>query len=368
MASIYLLPEEILLEIFIYLDIKDLGRCAQVCIKFRKISLDEKVWPKKLNLNGKLVPSEFLGQAISHGLKYLCFCSAKLSGNMDLPKENKVKYLNLLGDCRYSDGFVVNPEELTELMSSFGSLEKLSLGFLSLRNPIFIDGILQNCQSLKVLDLNNCQDLSFESIEKIVTNCDQLTEVSFMDTQLCQEAISFICNHLTPNILKLSLVNLKVTSENIQNLVKRCNKLVELDLRFTDVGNEGVTAIIENLSQHLVKVVLPASVEIGKVFELGRSTPKLKYLSYVDEMDEEDIFGAELKRKFPHLTINQWWNLIAHPGLEVNQFWEIKCEESYQFPVRPDLDQHKREVDKWFEEISEMDEWDHIMGNLPPRP
>ena len=128
MASIDLLPEEILLEIFKHLDLKDLGRCAQVCIKFRNVSLDEKVWPKKLNLNGKLVPSQFLGQAISRGLIYLSFCCGKLSGNVDLPKENNVKYLNLYGHCHYSDGFIVNPEDLTKLMSSFCSLEKLSLG------------------------------------------------------------------------------------------------------------------------------------------------------------------------------------------------------------------------------------------------
>ena len=85
-------------------------------------------------------------------------------------------------------------------------------------------------------------------------------------------------------------------------------------------------------------------------------------------MDDENVYDAELKRKFPHLTINECWNLIAHPGLEVNQFWEIKCQESDQFPIRPDLGQHKKDVDKWFEEIAEMDEWDHIMGNLPPRP
>ena len=42
MSSIELLPEEVILDIFGYLDIKDLGVCAQVCKRFNKISVDEK--------------------------------------------------------------------------------------------------------------------------------------------------------------------------------------------------------------------------------------------------------------------------------------------------------------------------------------
>ena len=80
-----------------------------------------------------------------------------------MPKENSVQYLS----AEYA-------KDVTELISSFYSLEKLSLGFLDLQNPVLINGILQNCQSLRVLDLRHCKNLGFQSIEKIVTQCDQL--------------------------------------------------------------------------------------------------------------------------------------------------------------------------------------------------
>ena len=40
MSSIELLPEEVLLDIFGNLDVKDLGYCAQACKKFRKEKQD----------------------------------------------------------------------------------------------------------------------------------------------------------------------------------------------------------------------------------------------------------------------------------------------------------------------------------------
>merc|ERR1712223_443462 len=110
---------------------------------------------------------------------------------------------------------------LTDLASSFYSLEKMSFGYLRLQNPVIIQSVLQNSQTLKVLDLYQCQP-SLQTIEKIIKNCNQLTEVSFTYTQLCEESIDFICNNLTPSILKLSLSHLKIRDDNIRTLVKRC--------------------------------------------------------------------------------------------------------------------------------------------------
>ena len=40
------LPDEILINMFEYLEFKDLGRCLQVSKRFRKMALDEKLWKK----------------------------------------------------------------------------------------------------------------------------------------------------------------------------------------------------------------------------------------------------------------------------------------------------------------------------------
>ena len=117
-------------------------------------------------------------------------------------------------------------------MSSFHSLEKLSLGYLRLRNPHIIDSLLQNSQTLQVLDLFETQP-SLQTIEKIVTKCDKLKEINFCFAQLKPEAIAFICNNLTPTVQKLGLSHNSVTDENIRTLVRRCHHITELDLQAT---------------------------------------------------------------------------------------------------------------------------------------
>ena len=75
MGLIALLPDEVILKIFAYLDIIDLIHSGQVSKRFREISQDETL--QKLNLDEREVPSNFLKLLISRGLKYLSFFRAK---------------------------------------------------------------------------------------------------------------------------------------------------------------------------------------------------------------------------------------------------------------------------------------------------
>ena len=343
MTSIELLPDELLLDIFELLDVKDRGRCAQISKRFRKVSQDETLW-QKLNLDEKEVPSQFLELAISRGLKYLSFRCAKLSGHQNLPIDTKsVKYLNV--SSYNSWGYKANEEELTALVSCFSSLEKLSLGFLSMKNPAIINCILQNRETLKVLDLTECRDLTLELIKDIVRNCDQLTEVSFWGNNLCQSSIAFICDNLTPNIEKINFSSSRLCSENLSDLVVRCQKLTELELDHTMITDEAVTSIIEYLPQSLVSLVLPDQISFSKVVEVCKKMPKLKCISYVspppEDEDKFDPLGSleELERRFSHLKIGKNWGSIAMPG-EESEIWEIKCQKTKQFPVRQDFAEH----------------------------
>ena len=87
------------------------------------------------------------------------------------------------------------------------------------------------------MDLAHCQSLNLQCIEKIITNCVQLTEVNFDNTDLTESALNFICNNISPTILKLSLQELKVNDENISILVKRCPKITELALIGTNISD-----------------------------------------------------------------------------------------------------------------------------------
>ena len=373
MTSIELLPDELLLDIFELLGVKDRGRCAQTSKRFRKVSQDETLW-QKLNLDEKEVPSQFLELAISRGLKYLSFRCAKLSGHQNLPIDTKsVKYLNV--SSYNSWGYKANEEELTALVSCFSSLEKLSLGFLSMKNPAIINCILQNRETLKVLDLTECRDLTLELIKDIVRNCDQLTEVSFWGNNLCQSAIAFICDNLTPTIEKINFSSSRLCSENLSDLVVRCQKLTELELDHTMITDEAVTTIIEYLPQSLVSLVLPDQISFSKVVELCKKMPKLKCISYIPPVPEDADYDLdldnsrliELENRFPHLKIGKNWGSIAMPG-EGSEIWEIKCQKANQFPVRQDFAEHVIAMDKWMDDMAQCDEIDHLLGNTPEAP
>ena len=65
--------------------------------------------------------------------------------------------------------------------------------------------------------------------------------------------IIYLVENLTPNIEKLSFANLDhlIGDDEIKILVSRCKKLNSLDLRNTEIGDDSLTAIIENLQDTL---------------------------------------------------------------------------------------------------------------------
>ena len=87
------LPDETLLNMFEYLEFKDLGRCLQVSKRFRKISLDEKLW-QKIKTVDKDVSAEFLIQALTHGAKHLSLESTLLS-LYRMPRDQEIDWENL---------------------------------------------------------------------------------------------------------------------------------------------------------------------------------------------------------------------------------------------------------------------------------
>ena len=54
------LPNEVIIHVFRFLEIVDLLKCEQVSKRFKDLSNNEYLWPKKFNLCFKKVPVGFL--------------------------------------------------------------------------------------------------------------------------------------------------------------------------------------------------------------------------------------------------------------------------------------------------------------------
>ena len=115
LANLDELPEEILLKIFTYLNVKDICRCAKVCKRFGKLSHDESIW-RKINLCwNKKIPSKFVQHVIDRGCKYLSLRCARISGNLN--------FRNSVSQLKYLDfGFgswIANDERILEELKRF---------------------------------------------------------------------------------------------------------------------------------------------------------------------------------------------------------------------------------------------------------
>ena len=176
------LPDEILLNIFSFLDIKGVLRCGQVSKRLRAISNDQCLW-LKLNLHGQEVPYGVIEKAIQNGCEYLNLGYSIVYGGKKSEVPWKLKYLEISqsGDL----------EDLMDLdqgvLENCHFLQKLAVENLALDSD-GIEQICQNGETLQILSLEGC-NIDFydrtELIQKLFTKCPQLTELNVNKGPVC---------------------------------------------------------------------------------------------------------------------------------------------------------------------------------------
>ena len=250
--SLETLPNEIILNIFTHLTIKDLRSCAQVSKNFYAIRYDKTLWTKILVTSTKpskdfapprgyatprIMPQSFLVEALLRGARYLGLSNLSLisTSQPDFPPTNQVKYLALSSTFMGENYF-------RELILSCHNLIKLSVA-----NPCgtwksddLIKAILQNSNSLKVLDLSECHYLKYQDIKSILSSCLNLTEANF-SYNLWHELVpnlSVIFESFPPSIEKLALSGAVLSNDAIIILITQCNKLTDLDLSWAHLIDE----------------------------------------------------------------------------------------------------------------------------------
>jgi hypothetical protein len=343
------LPNEILVKIFGYLDIQEISRCAQVSHQFDMISKDSSLWKSmgKLCIDGRNVPTEFLAYIIERGIPELSLLQCEI-----LPP--KVKMSQPLNLKTLSLHETHGGETLVNELLTSHPMEKIDLGnYLSL----FIKSLPQIGSKLKSLNLYNGNeekigDLS--NISLIVNTCLSLEELNISYNTLDTESMDYLCENLTPNILKLEIgsgLNDKgLNDNNIRELVKRCPKLKVLDIRSNEkVTFKGLVAISETLHflEYLglpesvknelgfpvitwnngVEQTLPYTINLSKIQAL-KSMKTLKEL-LIGNFSCSKAYQSILKKEIPHLRTNDM-NFLCHSNTfqvavaDAKHFREIK--------------------------------------------
>ena len=329
------LPNEVILKLFGFMDIKELLSCGQVSKRLRAIANDESLW-LKLNLYGRKVPYDFIEKAAENGCQYLSLVFCGIIGLTGKSESSfNLKYLNMSRGC-YQSG-----QGLLKLIQNCSYLQKLSLAYMRMDSDDIQD-ICQNGKTLQVLDLEgstiNLHNQT-EVLQDLFINCEHLTELNVRglnNNGISQKfLIQTLVDNLTSTILKVNLDDQKVLSDkHVKKLVKRCNKITHLSLRCTLITNNSVQSIIKHLNTSLEELNVPLT-KVDSATVLGlKSIPTLKTLIYY--ADAVDI--ANLKQKLPHIRITEEEDLqIASPFKIVNcsyvdgLIWEIRAKQQYLF-------------------------------------
>ena len=339
------LPNEILLEIFSLLDIKGVLQCGQVSKRLRAICNDQSLW-LKLNIFDREVPFDFIEKAIQNGCEYLNLsCSCILHGAKKSEVPWKLKYLEISWA----------PNGLEGVLQNSHFLQKLSVDNLSL-DSFAIEKICQNGETLRILNLERCNIDYYrrtELIQKLFTKCSQLIEVNlnkgiegFYGNQILLDPHLFaLINNLTANILRLNLsAQDYVEDKHVKTLVQKCRKITELGLSFTQITNESIESIVQNLSSLEKLDISSTKIDDYPTILQLRSIPTLKVLRCfgqkriwkVWKKDVEKI--KNLKLQLPHISINKEYLNIASPSkvvygdVDLDWFWEIRSKHQNLFP------------------------------------
>jgi hypothetical protein len=335
-------------------NIRDLFQCLAVNNKIRAFANDESLWSKMhidgYNFNNEL-PAELLPQILAKGCQYLSLFNCRiLTGTVKFPKNFQLKYLCVDPASYESDNKTFNI--LPDLAASCYNLEKLSFKRLgNFKQEIsqtelkFFKCIIQNSDTLKVLDLTQTR-LSLASVQRIFILCQHLielniaTDCSLYYRKLCPESVDFICNNLTTTIEKLDISGqTNFGDDQFKTLIERCNRLTEVSFIKTNVTVDSMNAIVEDLSESLVKLRPSDYISFNKKLELLKS----KFIVLIDSRlsnysDVSNVEREQLRKALPNMKMEGFDGelRIAEPypyssasvmrsGLAPSGFWGIQA-------------------------------------------
>ena len=336
------LPNEVLLLIFKFLKMKELLKFGQVSKRIRAISNDESLW-MKLNLFKGNVPYGFIEKAVENGCRYLSLAGADLNAVPEMPtlllrngkkvpKTTQIRYNLKYFTCSVKFLSTTRTTVQRELLKYCHSLQKLSL-ILTLSDED-VKHIIQNGKTLKVLDLRCFYALGLETNTKLIQNlikkCFELSELNFSCIVSKQsEVLSAIVNNLSPNILKVDLgYNGNLEDSHVLALVKRCRKITELVLRCTSITNNSVDSIAKHSSLEKLDV---SNTEIDSTALLQLGT--IRTLKVLNCLKDKKIDENNIRKRLPQLSINKedFFNIATSYRKYVSYFqdglWEIKAKQ-----------------------------------------
>ena len=260
------LPDELILKILSYSEVKDLISYGQVSKRTRNISQDSSLWVTA-NLEKKIVKTELLEMILNKGCKNLNISNSTIVGRFSLNIKSQLRVLDLsqsawgfptrdwstvpfVGEVYYVD----KKHVLEELLLSCCSLQRLEMEGLYVTSAMGVS-ICKNSETLQVLNLKHCSvSVPNNVFQSIIKCCQELRELDLNYINghygLTDDNLEFLAENIAPTVEKLNLCNQKVQNDHVKMLLSRCNKLkvLFLDAIFLSTDSKPFLSHIGNMT------------------------------------------------------------------------------------------------------------------------
>lgn len=293
------LPDELIINIFRYLNKADLYKVMGVSRRLNRIARDSDLWRHIDFLGARLDEDDIVRRLHKNStLLRLANCITQrrpFNSSLLVPGALQLQYLDLTNASISSD-------LLTALLSKCSELRKLSL-----ENQQVTDEM--SCyigHNVKLDTLNLCMSggLSPFGILTIVQNCQNLVSLNVAWTPMDATCMHNLTGSLSRKMKYLSLAGVKeLGQEHIDQICKICPRLVHLDLSDVPVINSwSLDCIIDHL-RHLQQLDISRCFQL-QIGDLASMTqlPNLRYLSYFGV--PRDHYLLALRQRLPHVQIN----------------------------------------------------------------
>ena len=213
------MPAEVVLLVFRWLPKCTLARLARVCKRWLLLSQDESLW-RRLDLGLATLPAGALGNVMTRGCCVLRLARAAITA--------PVFVSHVTGDTTFPPALGDSSGLDTSLTGTSSRLQYLDLSMASI-SPGCLEQVLAGCsvlrnlalelcrvtdtacaaiagnRDLNVLHLGQVQGLTLEGISTILEKCRNLSELNLGWTELGQESVARVCGLLGPGLRRLCL-------------------------------------------------------------------------------------------------------------------------------------------------------------------
>ena len=309
MLNFHDLPDELMLKILSYSEIKALISCGQVSKRIRRISRDNSLW-MTVTLEKKIVKTGLLEMILSKGCMILNIIDSKINGSLSSNIKSQLRVLNLSQSApRWPDWHC--PEYinfLEELLFSCCCLQYLAMDGLRLTTRM-ADSICKNGKTLQILNLNKC-NIHILSIRKsrylqeIFKCCQELKDINFIGVEgLSHDDFQVLAEVIPPNVEELNLGCLDFMDNHVKILLSRCKKIKKLSLQSIWITDKTLTNIRHylNLTLEELSFVEWYTTKTG-LLQL-KSMPRLKRLNFYNKFERDCEEIQNLRQHLPHLMI-----------------------------------------------------------------